>query len=221
MVPRTRLVVLGKQGAGKGTQCVRLARHYIVSHISTGDMIRAAIAAGSEFGKKFKEIQDKGELLPDEVMLGIVAERLSYDDVRERGFILDGLPRTVRQAEMLADLLDPEDIDMAVYLDLTTEEALTRLASRRVCSTCGMNYGLDHAPRVKGICDNCGGEVVQRADDTEAAIRVRLDLYERETAPVVKWYIDRDKLVTVDACGAPHEVSMRLIHAIDARRRGG
>lgn len=210
--------MLGKQGAGKGTQCVRLARHYIVSHISTGDMLRAAAKAGTEFGLKAKEYMDAGELVPDEVMVGLVAERLSYDDTRERGFILDGFPRNTYQAEELAKLMLPDGIDLAVYLDIATEVVLERLASRRVCNTCGTNYGLENTPRVAEVCDNCGGELIRRADDNEAAIRRRLDLYEKQTSPLVAWYMERDKLVTVDANGSPDEVSLRLIRAIDVRR---
>lgn len=210
--------MLGKQGAGKGTQCVRLARHYIVSHISTGDMLRAAAKAGTEFGLKAKEYMDSGELVPDEVMVGLVAERLSYDDTRERGFILDGFPRNTYQAEELATLLEPYRVDLAIYLDIATEVVLERLASRRVCNTCGTNYGLDHTPRVREVCDNCGGELIRRADDTESAIRRRLDLYEKQTSPLISWYMERDKLVTIDAYGAPDDVSLRLIRAIDVRR---
>jgi adenylate kinase len=218
MVPQTRLVMLGKQGAGKGTQCVRLARHYIVSHISTGDMLRAAAKSGTEFGLKASEYMDAGELVPDEVMVGLVAERLSYDDTRERGFILDGFPRNTYQAEELAGFLLPYEIDLAVYLDIATEVVLARLASRRVCNACGTNYGLDHTPRVREVCDNCGGELIRRADDNESAIRRRLDLYENQTSPLISWYMERDKLVTIDADGNPDEVSLRLIRAIDVRR---
>lgn len=161
---------------------------------------------------------DSGELVPDEVMVGLVAERLSYDDTRERGFILDGFPRNTYQAEELATLLEPYHVDLAIYLDIATEVVLERLASRRVCNTCGTNYGLDHRPRVREVCDNCGGELIRRADDTEAAIRRRLDLYEKQTSPLISWYMERDKLVTIDAYGAPDDVSLRLIRAIDTRR---
>jgi adenylate kinase len=210
--------MLGKQGAGKGTQCVRLARHYIVSHISTGDMLRAAAKAGTEFGLKAKEYMDAGELVPDEVMVGLVAERLSYDDTKERGFILDGFPRNTYQAEELAKMLVPDEIDLAVYLDIVTEHVLGRLASRRMCNTCGANYGLDHAPRIREVCDHCGGDLIRRADDNEAAIRRRLDLYEKQTSPLISWYLERDKLVTIDADGSPDDVSLRVIRAIDTRR---
>jgi adenylate kinase len=218
VVPGTRLVILGKQGAGKGTQCVRLARHYVVPHISTGEMLRAAVRAGSEFGRMAQEYMDAGELVPDEVMVGLVKERLDYDDTMLRGFILDGFPRTVFQAEELAAILAPQGVDLAIYLDISTEVVLERLASRRVCNVCGANYSVDSPPKMNWTCDHCGGEVVQREDDTEAAIRRRLDLYEKETHPLIDWYRERDLLETIDGVGHPDEVTARLLHTIDARR---
>jgi adenylate kinase len=181
VVPGARLIVLGKQGAGKGTQAVRLSRHYVVPHISTGDVFRAAVRTGSEFGKKAKQYLDAGDLVPDEVVIGVVEERLTHDDTTHRGFILDGFPRTVFQAESLFSILAPHHrLDVALDLEIETRHVMTRLASRRVCSDCGANYGVvDNPPRTRGICDTCGGEVVQRADDTEAAIRRRLEVYEQ------------------------------------------
>ena len=195
MVPGARLIILGKQGAGKGTQCVRLSRHYVVPHISTGDMFRAAVKSRSELGAKAKEYMDTGELVPDEVVMGLVAERLGLDDTKARGFVLDGFPRTVHQAKGLAELLAPDEIDLVVNLEVPTEVVLRRLAGRRVCVDCGANYSVDSPPRFDWTCDNCGGEVVQREDDTEAAIMRRLQLYEQATAPLIEWYMERDKLV--------------------------
>jgi len=217
VVPGTRLVILGKQGAGKGTQCVRLARHYVVPHISTGDMFRAAVKSRSEFGRKAEEYMRAGELIPDDVVVGVVRERLGQDDTIHRGFILDGYPRTVYQAEQLTVLLAPDAIDLAVDIEVPTEAVLKRLASRRVCIDCGKNYSVDNPPRVDWTCDNCGGEVVQREDDTEAAIMRRLQLYEQATAPLIEWYLARDKLVAVDGLGHPDDVTQRLIRAIDRR----
>ena len=221
MVPGARLVILGKQGAGKGTQCVRLARHYVVPHISTGDMFRAAKKSNTEFGRKLAEYMDAGELVPDEVVVGVVAERLTADDTKERGFILDGFPRTVHQADELTKILTPRDIDLAIDLEVDTEVVLKRLASRRVCSTCGANYSTEKPPRYEWTCDVCGGEVVQREDDTEEAIGRRLKLYEQETAPLIAWYLERDKLVQVNGMGSPDDVTARLIRAIDHRRDRG
>lgn len=212
-------MILGKQGAGKGTQCARLARHYVVPHISTGDMLRAAARSHSEFGRKAKEYMDAGELVPDEVMIGLVQERLDYDDTSARGFILDGFPRTDGQAEALANFLaDDRPLDLAIDIELPTESALERLASRRVCDVCGAIYSTAQPPHLNWTCDFCGGEVVQREDDQPEAIKRRLNLYEEQTAPLIAWYLGRDHLVTVDGMGHPDEVFRRLVRAIDGRR---
>ncbi len=218
MIPGARLVLLGRQGAGKGTQCTRLSLHYVVPHISTGDMLRAAVREGTEFGRKAKEYMDAGELLPDDVIIGVVEERLEHEDTKNRGFILDGFPRTVTQAEALARITEPRGIDLAVNLDVPTEVVLGRLAARRVCVGCGANYSTAAPPEVDWTCDVCGSDVVQREDDTEAAIRRRLDLYEEQTAPLITWYAARDELVEVDGTGTTDEVTDRLIRAVDAAR---
>ncbi|HEX3540399.1 MAG TPA: adenylate kinase [Acidimicrobiales bacterium] len=221
MVPGTRAVVLGKQGAGKGTQCVRLSRHYVVPHISTGDMLRGAVRSRSELGLKAKKYMDAGDLIPDAVVIGLVAERLSHSDTSSRGFILDGFPRTVAQAKALDKLLRPRGIDVVLNLVVDTEVVLRRLASRRVCADCGANYSVQQPPKVEWTCDICGGEVVQREDDTEAAIRRRLELYERETAPLIAWYEQAGNMAHVDGMGLPDEVLQRLVVVIDeARARG-
>ena len=219
MNPGARLVVLGKQGAGKGTQAVRLSRHYVVPHVSTGDTFRAAVRSGSEFGQKARRYLDAGELVPDEIVIGMVRERLTRGDTTTRGFILDGFPRTVHQAEALARLLTPKLLDLVIDIEVDTEQVLTRLASRRVCSDCGANYSVvDNPPRVDEICDVCGGEVVQRDDDTESAIRRRLELYERETAPLIEWYRGRGLLAVVNGMGSPDQVTGRVVLEIDRRR---
>jgi adenylate kinase len=217
VVPGARLVVLGKQGAGKGTQCVRLARFFAVPHISTGDMFRTAVKSGSEFGRKAKEFMDAGDLVPDDVVIGLVQERLLQDDARLRGFILDGFPRTVPQAEALDEMCEPDGTDLVVDLEVPTEVVLRRLASRRVCVDCGTNYSVDRPPADDWTCDVCGGRVIQREDDTESAIRRRLELYEQETAPLIAWFMKKDKLVTVDGVGDPDKVTTRLIRAIENR----
>jgi adenylate kinase len=221
VIPGTRLVILGKQGAGKGTQCVRLSRHYVVPHISTGDMFRAAVRSGSQAGQEAQSYMDAGELIPDDVVIKVVEERLTQDDTVKRGFILDGFPRTVHQADALEDILAPRGIDMTIDLEVGTEVVLRRLAGRRVCSDCGANYSTDRPPRVNWTCDICGGEVVQRPDDTEAAIRRRLELYERETAPLVAWYDARGALVKVDGMGTPDDVATRLIQIVEEGRGRG
>jgi adenylate kinase len=218
MVPGVRLVVLGKQGAGKGTQCVRLARHYVVPHISTGEMFRAAVKADTPLGRQVRAFLDAGDLVPDEVVVKLVQERLERDDSLHRGFVIDGFPRTIAQAQALAEILAPDDIDCAVDLEAPTEVVLQRLAGRRVCQDCGTNYGTDSPPRQEGTCEVCGGTVVQRQDDTTTAIRRRLALYQQETQPLIAWYRDRHQLVPIDAVGTPDEVALRLIQAIDAYR---
>ena len=220
MNPGARIVVLGKQGAGKGTQAVRLSRHYVVPHIATGDTFRAAVRSGSEFGQKARQYLDAVELVPDEVVIGMVKERLTRDDASHRGFILDGFPRTVGQAEALMEMLNPRGLDVVLNLDIATAEVLSRLASRRVCSDCGANYSVvDNPPRVPGICDVCGGDVIQRDDDTEIAIRRRLELYERETAPLIDWFDKRGLLATILGTGAPDEVTDRLVAEINRRKQ--
>jgi adenylate kinase len=218
MIPGARLVMLGRQGAGKGTQCTRLSRHLVVPHISTGDMLRAAVKEGTEFGRKAQDYMSAGELLPDDVIIGIVEERLVKDDTRNRGFILDGFPRTEEQAESLAEITADRPLDMVVDLDVPTDVVLKRLADRRVCADCGSNYSVESPPKHGWRCDHCGGEVIQRQDDTEDAIRRRLDLYEAETAPLVDWYRSRDLLVVVDGNGPADEVTARLISAIELAR---
>ncbi len=218
MIPGIRLVLLGKQGAGKGTQCVRLARHYVVSHVSTGDIFRAAVRSDSELGKRVKAFLDAGDLVPDEVTLAAVDERLNHPDTRNRGFILDGFPRSVGQADGLEKLLDPVRLDMVIDLHISTEEALGRLAGRRVCQTCQAIYHVSRPPKYDWTCDNCGGDVVQRDDDTDDAIRRRLQLYETETAPLIDYYSSRAMLVTVDGLGTTDQVAERLVEAIDRQR---
>jgi adenylate kinase len=221
VVPGARLVVLGKQGAGKGTQCVRLSHHYVVPHVSTGDMLRAAVKQGTSLGKKAKSIMDRGELLGDDLIMDMVTERLGEKDVRARGFVLDGCPRTVSQAERLASVLAPYDLDLAIDLEVHTSQVLRRLAARRVCVDCGANYSTSAPPLINWTCDVCGGEVVQREDDTEEAISRRLEIYEAETAPLIEWYRSRHQLESVSGTGTPDAVTRRMVKVIEDRRNRG
>jgi adenylate kinase len=223
MVPGVRLVVLGKQGAGKGTQCVRLSHHYVVPHVSTGDMLRAAVKSGDGLGQKVKENMDSGELLGDDLVMEMVAERLAEPDARARGFILDGCPRTTHQAEVLAALMNPADIDAAVDIEVPTIQAMRRLAGRRVCIDCGSNYSISAPPKINWTCDVCGGEVIQREDDIVDAIGRRLELYERQTAPLIDWYSSRGQLAKVNGIGSPDAVLRRIIRSVEEsrQRRGG
>ncbi len=213
----TRLVILGKQGAGKGTQAERLARHFSVPRISTGDMFRLAVRSGSEAGSEAKNYMDAGDLVPDDVVVALVGERLQKDDARERGFVLDGFPRNVRQASALDEMLAPGGVDLTIELDVPTEVVLRRLAGRRTCVGCGTNYGPDALPQSDSSCDVCGDKVVVREDDTEAAIARRLALYDQETEPLVAWYLGKDRLAPVDGQGAPDTVTARLLRAVDSR----
>ncbi|HEX2023347.1 MAG TPA: adenylate kinase [Acidimicrobiales bacterium] len=214
-----RLVILGKQGAGKGTQADRLADNYGVPRISTGDIFRTAVKEGTEAGKKARSYMESGDLVPDDVVVEVVRERLGADDAQEQGFILDGFPRNVRQAEALDKILGDGGVDLVLELVVPTDVVLERLAGRRVCKNCGTNYSVDRPPKNDWKCDRCDGEVVEREDDTKAAITRRLDLYERETEPLVAWYMAKDKLAAVDGTGDPDVVTTRLQRAVDSRLR--
>ena len=219
MVPGVRLVVLGKQGAGKGTQCVRLSHHYVVPHVSTGDMLRGEVKSRTALGERAREVMDRGELVPDDIIMAMVGQRLKERDIRARGFILDGCPRTLNQAEQLEEIVRPDRLDLVIDLQVPTSQVLKRLASRRVCVDCGTNYSVSAPPLVNWTCDVCGGEVVQREDDTEEAIRRRLELYERQTAPLIEWYERQNLLVEINGTGPPDAVTLRCVRAIDDRRQ--
>lgn len=213
-------MVLGKQGAGKGTQSERLSHHYVVAHISTGDMLRGAVKAGTDLGRRAKEEMDQGNLISDDLVMEMVAQRMNEPDTR-RGFVLDGCPRTTAQAEMLEDLVFPMHLDVVIDIDVPTSAVLRRLASRRVCVDCGTNYSVASPPTTLWICDVCGGEVVQREDDKEEAIARRLELYERQTAPLIDWYRGRGLLERVYGVGSPDVVTRRLVKLVDDHRRKG
>jgi adenylate kinase len=177
------------------------------------------VREGTEFGQKAGELMDAGELLPDDVIVGIIDERLDRDDTRTRGYILDGFPRTTTQAEELLRITAPRGIDLAINLEVPRDLVLHRLASRRVCVDCGTNYSAEEHPKYGTTCDVCGGDVVQREDDTHDSIARRLDLYERETQPLINWFEERDLIVTVDGLGHPDEVTARLVAVVDSHRR--
>ena len=204
--------MLGRQGSGKGTQAARLSVLYGAPHISTGDAFRAAARNGTEVGRLAQSYMDRGELVPDDVVMEVLREHLLQGKAEPAGFVLDGVPRNIVQAEALAGMLGPKGLDVVINLDVSTEVVLRRIAGRRVCTSCGANYNvLDNPPKVAGTCDACGGKLVQRDDDTEDAVRRRLEIYESATAPLVDWYRDQGLLATVDAVGDPDEVTERVV----------
>jgi adenylate kinase len=216
-----RLIVLGKQGSGKGTQCVRISQHYGIPHISTGDMLRAAVKSGSALGARVQSTMEAGELVSDDIILEVMAARLAQDDAARRGFVLDGFPRTVGQADRLDEILKPSAIDVVVSLEIPTSVVVGRIAQRRTCSVCGRVYATSAPPKVDWTCDACGGEVVQREDDTEEAVTRRLALYDAQTAPLIARYATAGRLVPVDANGSVEEVAARLLALVEARLGAG
>lgn len=221
MIPGARLIILGRQGAGKGTQCVRLSRHFVVPHISTGDMLRAAVREKTELGMMAKEVMDAGGLVSDDIMIGIVRDRLSAPDADTRGYILDGFPRTIDQAVALDGICDDlgKPIDVVLDLNVPREIVLERISSRRVCRDCGTNYTASGAEPSPWICDVCGGDVMQRDDDTPESVNRRLDLYEEQTFPLIKHYGDQNRLSVVNGVGQPDAVFERLVKAVEHSRR--
>jgi adenylate kinase len=211
-----RIVLLGAPGSGKGTQAKKLMQDRGVPQISTGDMLRAAVASGTRFGMQAKSIMEAGQLVSDDIMLGIISERLAQQDAAE-GFVLDGFPRTEKQARDLEELLDQmgTPLDAAVLMDVDFDVLMKRLTGRRTCSRTGKLLNIHFSPQEEiDECLNAGGELVQREDDNEDTIRSRLEVYREHTAPVVDYYRSRGKLVTVDANGSVDEVYGRLTETL-------
>lgn len=200
------MVLLGPPGAGKGTQAVKIASTYEIPHISTGDMFRAAVKAGTPLGEKAKYYMDQGLLVPDEITIGIVQERLAQPDCAQ-GFLLDGFPRTLAQAEALDRCLEDNPIDLALNIDVDRDELIKRLTGRRICRACGTSFHLHFKPsQQEGICDECGGELYQRADDETSTVENRLDVYQRQTEPLITYYLKQGKLISVDGAQAIEQV---------------
>ena len=203
------VILLGGPGAGKGTQAIRIVGEHDVPHISTGEMLRDAVARGTEMGYEAQKYMEAGHLVPDEVVLGVVRDRLAEPDVAE-GFLLDGFPRTVRQAEELDAMLAEAGraITHVVLIDVPAEELVQRIAGRRSCAVCGRIYNVTFdPPKVADVCDVDGGELMQRADDNEETVRNRIAVYEQQTAPLVGYYADKGVLVSASGGGKhPDEV---------------
>ena len=211
-----RIVLLGAPGSGKGTQAKQLMADRNIPQISTGDMLRAAVAAGTRFGLKAKAVMEAGDLVPDDVVLGIISERLAEPDAAD-GFILDGFPRTAQQAIDLEVLLDEmgTPLDTAVLLDIDFDILKKRLTGRRTCSLTGKLLNVYFSPKEElDACTEAGGELIQREDDNEETISNRLDVYHDRTEPLIDFYRDRGKLTVVDAEGQIDEVYERLVAAL-------
>jgi adenylate kinase len=206
------VILLGPPGAGKGTQAGRIAETYDIPHISTGDILRANVREGTELGAKAKTFMDAGDLVPDEVILGMVGDRLTEPDAKD-GFLFDGFPRTVPQAEALEQLLleSEQPLDVVLRMVVDTREVVQRLTGRRTCKSCGaVNHAVYDPPATEGVCDRCGGELVQREDDSEDVVLNRLEVYRRSTEPLEEFYWGRGLLRDVEAVGAVDEVGARI-----------
>ena len=211
-----RAVLLGPPGAGKGTQAVRLVEKYEIPHISTGDIFRKNIKEGTELGKKAQEYMNAGALVPDELVVDLVKDRLQQDDCKN-GFLLDGFPRTIFQAEKLDEFLSESNLKMDIVINLKVEkEALIkRLTGRRVCKDCGASYHIVNIPPKKeGVCDICGGELIQRKDDNIETVENRINVYEEQTAPLIGSYKEAGSLVDFDGEASLDEVFDAIVQAI-------
>src|ERR1051325_34751 len=216
-----RIVLLGAPGSGKGTQAKLLVEKYKIPHVSPGDLLRAAVSAGSELGRKAKSAMDNGQLVSDDIVLGIIQERLSKPDAKG-GFVLDGFPRNIPQAQaldaMLARLGQP--LQLALLVDVDSEVLMKRLTGRRTCTQCGAIYNAYFSPpKSQGKCNKCGGTVTQRSDDNEETVRKRLSVYDEQTAPLVSYYKAQGKLRTVRGIGAINDIFKNITDIIEAQIR--
>ncbi|GAA4903905.1 adenylate kinase [Streptomonospora salina] len=211
-----RAVLVGPPGAGKGTQAQILASELSIPKVSTGDIFRANVSGGTELGKQAKAYMDRGDLVPDEVTNAMVRDRLKEEDAKD-GFLLDGFPRNVAQAEVLNKILDGlgQRLDAVVELRADEEEVVKRLSGRRQCRNCNHVHHVEfEPPRAEGVCDNCGGELFQRDDDREEVVRHRLEVYREQTEPLVAFYEDEGILVAIDATGDVDDVTRRAQAAL-------
>jgi adenylate kinase len=216
------LVLLGPPGAGKGTQAKRLAERYAIPQLATGDMLRAARAAGTEVGKRVAAVMDAGQLVSDEIVIDLIDERLNDESTR-RGAIFDGFPRSVAQAESLEKMLAGHDrrIDRAILVDVPDDEVIRRNTGRRTCQSCQRTFHVYFSPpKQDGVCDACGGKLIQRPDDSEQTIRTRLEAYHRITSPLITFYDGKGLLRRVDGIGALDDVFGRLAQAVETDLAG-
>lgn len=212
------ILLMGPPGAGKGTQAANLVNEFAIPHISTGDMFRVAVKEGTELGKQAKACMDAGKLVPDEVTIGIVRERLAKPDC-EKGFILDGFPRTVEQADALTGILKEIGLKLTRVLNINVPaaELIERAVGRRICKKCGATYHIKFNPtKVEGICDACGGELFQRADDSEKTMKSRLSVYEAQTKPLIEYYQKAGLYTEVDGRQAIDKVFADVVKSLKA-----
>lgn len=213
-----QLLLMGPPGAGKGTQAANLVKKFNIPHISTGDMFRAAVKEGTELGKKAKAVMDAGGLVPDEITIGIVRERLAKDDCR-KGFILDGFPRTVEQADALTNILNELGMKLTRVLNIhvPASELIERAVGRRICKKCGATYHVKFNPTHKnGVCDNCGGELYQRKDDNEDTMKNRLSAYENSTKPLIDYYKKANLYTEIDGRQPIDKVTEELVNVLSS-----
>ncbi len=213
------LILLGPPGAGKGTQAQMIVSRYRIPQISTGDILRSAVKEGTALGREAKAFMGKGQLVPDEVVIGIIDERLKAPDCNA-GFILDGFPRTIAQAEALQNILPKtgKTIDHVINIEVDSEELVRRLTGRRTCRKCGaMFHVLFYPPKQDEVCDRCGGPLYQREDDREETIRMRLGEYERQTAPLIQYYKSKRVLRSIDGIGEQSQIFDRIVRSIEMK----
>ncbi len=206
------LILLGAPGVGKGTQGALISKEYGIPQISTGDILRSEVKNETELGKKAKAYMEKGELVPDDVIIEMMEKRIKEDDCKN-GFILDGFPRTVAQAEAFDRMLAKNglELDKVILIDVPEEEIIDRLTGRRICPNCGAVYHIkNNPPKVEGVCDRCGSKLIQRDDDREDVVRKRLEVYKKSTMPLIDYYTKTSKLVKVDGTGDIEEIFARI-----------
>lgn len=214
-----RIIMFGRQGAGKGTQSARLAKYFEVPHISTGEMLRNAVKQDSVVGRSARAVLDRGELVDDDLMVSLVKGRIGQEDARTAGFVLDGFPRTIGQATAFDALTQTRPVGFVIDLDVAREIVVGRLSSRRTCERCDAIYTATGNESSPWNCQQCGGAVVQRTDDSSAAINKRLDVYETLTAPLISYYQGRGSLHVVDGLGSPDQVFDRIKTVVETGLR--
>ena len=210
-----RIILFGRQGAGKGTQSVRISHHFSIPHISTGEMLRNAVRQDSVVGRAAKAVLDRGELVDDDLMVSLVQGRIGQEDARVAGFVLDGFPRTIVQAKAFDSITQARPVGFVIDLDIKREVVLGRLSSRRTCQSCNAIYTATGVEPKQWKCQTCGGEVVQRTDDTAEAINHRLDVYETQTEPLISYYQERGNFHMVDAVGTQDQVFERIKKVVE------